>query len=264
MKKQQIEGHHKGSPEKIPAISIKNLTFSYDGNIPVLKDVDLNIYPGDFMGLVGPNGGGKTTLLKLIVGILPLQKGSVELFGKELKDFRQWSCIGYVSQKATHFDRRFPATVWEIVSMGRVAHKGFFSSLNEEDKQLAEQALIDVEMLKYKDVPLYQLSGGQQQRVFIARALTTNPCLLALDEPTTGIDLRSQEQFYGLLQKLCKEKHITIILVSHDLDVIATQATTFACLNQTLIYHGEPKFFMQNDYMEKLYGKNLRMVLHGH
>ncbi|MFI5205801.1 MAG: metal ABC transporter ATP-binding protein, partial [Candidatus Paceibacterales bacterium] len=222
------------------------------------------VQEGDFVGLIGPNGGGKSTLLKLIVNILPLQKGSIKLFNQDIKAFKNWSCIGYVSQNVTHFDRQFPATVWEVVSMGRFALKKPFRSLKKEDYMMIERSLADVDMLDYKNSPLQQLSGGQQQRVFIARALASNPCLLALDEPTIGVDLQAQEQFYLLLQKLRKEKHLTIILVSHDIDVIAAQATTFACLNQELIYHGEPKKFIKEDYLEKLYGKNLRLILHGH
>ncbi len=247
-----------------PVICVRNLSFEYLPGMPVLKDINLDVYPEDFIGLIGPNGGGKSTLLKLMVGILPLQHGSIHLFGKTLKDFHRWSCVGYVSQKAAHFDRRFPATVFEVVAMGRTAYKGFGSFLNQEDKQLVENALEDVDMLKYQHTPVHQLSGGQQQRVFIARALASNPCLLALDEPTVGIDIHAQEQFYLLLQKLRKEKGITIILVSHDIDVIATQANSVACLNQTLIYHGEPNGFAQGDYFERLYGKDLRLILHGH
>jgi len=247
-----------------PVISIRNVSFAYLPGMSVLKDINLDIYAEDFLGIIGPNGGGKSTLLKLIVGILPLQHGSIRIFGKQLKDFHRWSCIGYVSQKATHFDRRFPATVCEIVAMGRTAYKGFFSPLNKEDKEIIDIALVDVDMMKYKNTPLYQLSGGQQQRVFIARALASNPCFLALDEPTIGIDVRAQEEFYLLLQKLRKEKGITVLFVSHDIDVIVSQANSVACLNQTLIYHGEPAGFTKGDYFERLYGKDIRLILHGH
>lgn len=247
-----------------PVISVRNVSFAYQPGMQVLKDIDLDIFEEDFLGIIGPNGGGKSTLLKLIVGILPLQHGAIRLFGKPVKDFHRWSCIGYVSQKVAHFDRRFPATVWEVVSMGRTAYKGFAGTFNKEDKELIERSLEDVDMLKYKDTPIHQLSGGQQQRIFIARALASNPCLLALDEPTIGIDLQAQEQFYLLLQKLRKEKGLTIILVSHDIDVLALQANTFACLNQSLIYHGEPAGLEKHDYFERLYGKNIRFVLHGH
>lgn len=249
---------------KEPAISVRNVTFEYLPGMPILKDIDLDIYPEDFLGLIGPNGGGKTTLLKLILGILPMQKGTIRLFGKALKEFHRWSCIGYVSQKAGHFDRKFPVTVGEIVAMGRTAYKGFGAALNSEDKELIDNALEDVDMLKHKNTPVFQLSGGQQQRVFIARALASNPCLLALDEPTIGVDLQTQEQFYLLLQKLRKDKGLTIILVSHDIDVVVNQANSVACLNQTLIYHGAPAGFAKGDYFERVYGKNLRFVLHGH
>jgi len=256
--------HLNGPPKKEPVISVRNVSYEYIRGMPVLKDINLDIYGEDFLGMIGPNGGGKSTLLKLIVGVLPLQKGTIHLFGKVLKDFHLWSCIGYISQKAAHFDNRFPATVWEVVAMGRTAYKGFGGMLNGEDRELIGNALKDVDMLKYKDTPIFQLSGGQQQRIFIARALSSNPCLLALDEPTIGIDIQAQEQFYLLLQKLRKEKGLTIILVSHDIDVIATQANSFACLNQELVFHGEPKEFIKEDYLEKLYGKNLKFVLHGH
>lgn len=241
---------------KKPVINIQNVSFAYGLKSVVLKNINLNIYEGDFVGLIGPNGGGKTTLLKLIVNVLPLQKGVIKLFGKKINNFKQWSCIGYVSQKAAHFDRQFPVTVQEVVMMP--------ISSKKRSNKIVEQALNDVDMLKYKTAPLSELSGGQQQRVLIARSLVSNPCLLVLDEPTTGVDVNSQEQFYLLLQKLRKEKNLTIILVSHDIDVIAAQATKFACINQELIYHGTPETFIKEDYIEKLYGKNLRLILHGH
>ncbi len=254
----------KNLASKVPVIEIKNLSFSYGGSEDVLKDINFNVYKGDFVGLIGPNGGGKSTLLKLIVGILNLQQGDIKLFNQDLRNFNDWPKIGYVSQKVSHFDRRFPATVFEVVSMGRFVKRGFFHRLNAEDKLIVEQSLQDVDMLNYKDAPLYRLSGGQQQRVFIARALASQPELLALDEPTIGVDVSVQEQFYDLLQKLRHEKGLTIILVSHDIDVIATQANIFACLNQSLVYHGMPETFIKDDYIKKLYGNNLRLVLHGH
>ena len=250
--------------EKTPIIEVEKLTYSYDAPVAALKDINLIINEGDFVGLIGPNGGGKSTLIKLILGILPLQKGSIKLFGKTLKQFKHWSCIGYVSQTASHFDRRFPATVEEIVAMGRVSSKGPFASLHLSDRDIIKNSLDEVGMLSFKDVPLHHLSGGQQQRVFIARALASNACLLVLDEPTIGVDLNAQEQFYALLQKLRETKKMTIIFVSHDIDVIASEATTFACINQELVYHGAPTNFIKEDYFEKLYGKNRRLILHGH
>jgi zinc transport system ATP-binding protein len=254
---QQIANHH-------PIIRIQDVNFAYNPGTLVLKDITFDIHEGDFLGIIGPNGGGKSTLLKLLLGILPLQQGSIELFGQNLRYFKDWHLLGYVSQKATHFEKRFPATVWEIVAMGRTARRGLFKTLSEEDRAHTHKALEEAGMLHKKNTLLYELSGGEQQRVFIARALASNPRMLVLDEPTVGIDLKAQEQFYQLLQNLRQRKNLTIILVSHDIDVVATQASCFACLNQTLIYHGKPKDFFQQDYLEKLYGKNLRLILHGH
>lgn len=249
---------------KIPIIEVEHVSFSYGGKILALKDINLTIFEGDFLGLIGPNGSGKSTLLKLILGILPLQHGSIKLFGKPIKQFDRWSCVGYVSQTASHFDRRFPATVSEIAAMGRVSGKGLGRSLGTSDLDIIRKSLEEVGMLHYKDVPLHDLSGGQQQRVFIARALASKACLLVLDEPTIGIDLNAQEQFYHLLKELRETKKMTIIFVSHDIDVIAAEANTFACVNQELIYHGKPMDFIKEDYLEKLYGKNIRQILHGH
>lgn len=250
--------------DKTPIIEVEHVTFSYGGHEPAVKDINLTIYEGDFVGLIGPNGGGKSTLLKLILGILPLQQGSIKFFGQDIKKFNRWSCVGYVSQTASHFDRRFPATVWEIVAMGRVANRGVLRPLNGVDKKIMEEALSDVGMLEFRDTPLHNLSGGQQQRVFIARALAGNACLLVLDEPTIGVDINAQEQFYALLKELQEGKKMTIIFVSHDIDVIASEANTFACVNQELVYHGAPREFIKEDYIEKLYGKNIRLILHGH
>lgn len=247
-----------------PIIKVKNLSFAYHHSNPILSNINLKVFPGDFLGIIGPNGGGKSTLLKLIVGILPMQQGSVEIFGKSMKDFKRWSCIGYVSQKAAHFDRRFPATCYEVVAMGRAAQHSFFHTSNKEDHEMIMQSLKDVGMFSYANRSIQQLSGGQQQRIFIARALASSPCLLVLDEPTIGVDVKAQEAFYVLLQRLRKEKNLTIILVSHDIDVIASQANTFACVNQELVYHGTPVDFIKEDYLEKLYGKNLRFIVHGH
>lgn len=256
--------HTEIADQKTPLVCVKMVSYEYNKGLPVLTDIDFDIMQGDFIGMVGPNGGGKSTLLKLMMGILPLQKGAITLFGTDVKKFKQRNLIGYVSQKATHFDQRFPATVGEIVAMGRVQTRGLFHPLTKEDYEISRSALKDVGMLKYESTPLHELSGGQQQRVFIARALASNPKLLVLDEPTIGIDIKAQEQFYDLLQQLRKEKGLTIVLVSHDIDVIASQANVFACINQTLIYHGHPEYFVKNDYLKKLYGKNIRMVLHGH
>jgi zinc transport system ATP-binding protein len=197
------------------------------------------------------------------VGLLEPQQGDIYIFDKNRKDFKESSLIGYVPQKAVHFDATFPATVEEVVLMGRAAKRGLFRSLSKEDKIASHEALQKVGMESFADRLIGQLSGGQQQRVLIARALALDPRILVLDEPTVGVDVRNQEQFYRLLKQLNQELGLTLILVSHDIDVVANEVTELACINQTLVYHGEPTKFVKEDYL-KLYGKETKFILHHH
>lgn len=244
-------------------IEVRDLSFAY-GNTPVLKSITLTVHQGDYLGIIGPNGSGKTTLLKVMLGLLAPTSGTVKLFGCEHYCFKEWSKIGYVPQKAINFDPLFPATVHEVVAMGRYGKKGLLRRINKDDETIIEKSLRQVEMFDYKNRLIGDLSSGQQQRVFIARALAGEPEVIFLDEPTVGVDVKTQEQFYVLLKKLNQELGITLILVSHDIDVIASEVTELACINQTLIYHGEPKEFIKGDYLQKLYGKNIRQILHDH
>ncbi len=164
-------------------IEVQNVSFSYNGH-EVLKDINLAIHRGDYLGLVGGNGSGKTTLIKIILGLLKPTSGTIKLFGKNITDFKDWSKIGYVPQKATSFDVNFPATVREVVLMGRYGRRGLFHRVAQEDRDRAREALEQVEMWQHRDRLIGDLSGGQQQRVFIARALATEPEVIFLDEPT--------------------------------------------------------------------------------
>lgn len=244
-------------------IEIENVSFSY-GNVEVLKNITLAIHQGDYISLIGPNGGGKTTLLKVMLGLLKPQSGQVKLFGMNLQDFKDWSKLGYVPQKAINFDPLFPVTVREVVAMGCYGKKGLLKWLNKNDQQNIDNALAQVEMLQHADRLIGNLSSGQQQRVFIARALAGQPEVIFLDEPTVGVDIKAQDDFYSLLTRLNKELDITLIIVSHDVDVVSHEVTEIACLNQSLVYHGEPKKFMKGHYLENLYGKNTRLVDHKH
>lgn len=234
-------------------IELDRVCFSYT-NEEVIKDVSLQIHKGDYVGLVGPNGGGKTTLLKLMLGIIKPYNGFIKLFGKDIKDFKDWSRIGYVPQK-THIDTHFPVTVEEIVMMGRFGKLGLFNSPTEKDSAKVDEALSQVQMLEYKKRQISELSGGQQQRVFIARALATEPDVVFLDEPTVGVDIKTQKQFYSLLRKLNKELDLTLILVSHELDVVAHEATELGYINRTLEYYGDPEEFLKGEYFHELIGK---------
>ena len=244
-------------------LNIQNVSFSFN-NEPALDGVSLEIKRGDFVGIIGPNGSGKTTLLKIILGLLNPREGDVTLFGSRLSQFRDWYKIGYVPQKATAFDIRFPITVWEVVSMGRISRSKFFYSFTKEDQRAIKKALQVVQMEKHSKSLINELSSGQQQRVFIVRALASEPELLILDEPTVGVDLETQEKFYELLRNLNREFKLTLLLVSHDVDVIANEVKTLVCLNRKLVYHGTPKDFIKEDYLNNLYGKHVRFILHGH
>ncbi len=232
-------------------VDIQDVSFSYNGQT-ALSEINLQIKRGEFLGIIGPNGSGKTTLLKIILGLLKPQKGSVQLFGQDINHFKSWSKIGYVPQKAGSNITNFPISVEEVVGMGGASHEA------------VTDALTKVEMTTHRKRLLSELSGGQQQRVFIARALATKPELLILDEPTVGVDVDSQAKFYQLLRDLNQNLNLTLALVSHDIDVVAHEVNQIACLNSTLVCHGNPKQVLKKDFMDKLYGKELRFVVHGH
>ncbi|MBI5452876.1 metal ABC transporter ATP-binding protein [Candidatus Gottesmanbacteria bacterium] len=249
--------------KKEPIIKLETVSFSYNGG-KIIDRISLEIKRGDYVGIIGPNGGGKTTLLRLVLNLLEPQSGLVYLSGQPVSQFREWSMIGYIPQKATQFETRFPITVGEVVSLGTVARKGMFRRSDKADEKSVENALHIVGMEEFKSKLITELSGGEQQRVFIAKALASEPDLLILDEPTVGIDLESQEKFYELLQNLNQRMGKTIIIVSHDIDVTVNEVSVLVCINRSLIYHGEPKQFIKKDYLEKLYGKGRRFILHGH
>jgi len=221
-------------------IELEDVSFSY-GKQLILNNVSISIFKKDFFGIIGPNGGGKTTLLKIMLGSLVPDSGKVRIFGKSIINSKILKDIGYVSQKATNFDNNFPATVFEIVSMGRFAKRGLLKNLVKEDYTIIENALKDVDMLSLKNNRIGDLSGGQQQRAFIARALASEPKMLILDEPLIGVDMESQHKFYELLNYLNKEKDLTIILVSHDIGMISKSFTKIACVNLNVKVHNVSK-----------------------
>lgn len=248
-----------------PLITMKQVNFAYD-NKQALKDINLEITTGAFLGLVGPNGGGKTTLIKLLLGLEKPQQGTITLFDKNIADFKQWSKIGFVSQKANSFNRGFPATVREVVSTGLTAKIGYFHFFKKQDKQKIEDAIEMVGMKEYINKNIGDLSGGQQQRIFIARSLVSNPALLILDEPTVGIDTENVQKFYELLHRLNNDNNITLILVSHDIGTMTKHANGIACLNKSLHFHGDTTSFsnLTEQELSRLYGHDLNLVTHQH
>lgn len=248
-------------PHKI--VEVQDVSFCYQTH-PVLERINLTIHEGDYLGVIGPNGGGKTTLLKLMLGLLPVQTGEIRLFGVPVQSFKDWSKVGYVPQRAIQFDTQFPATVKEVVEMGQCVKQGRKRFWTRERSHAVDEALEQVDMRSYKDRLIGELSSGQQQRVFIARALVGQPQVLFLDEPTVGVDVTTQEQFYGLLRTLNQSQGLTLVLISHDIDVVASQASEIACVNCRLVCHCPPKDFDANTYIKDLYGKDIKFIVHDH
>ena len=228
--------------EHKPIIEIENVSYAY-GEEPVLEDIHCQIPSGSFLGVIGPNGGGKSTLLKLILGLLSLQEGAIRIFGISRHEFREWEKIGYVSQKANSFNRGFPATVYEIVRSGLVKQTGLFRFFSKDTKERVLKALRAVNMDAYWQRNISELSGGQQQRVFIARAIVTNPQILILDEPTVGVDSEQVKSFMALLTKLNRARGMTVILVSHDWEAIKDSLTHVLYINRSILYYGKREFF---------------------
>lgn len=246
-------------------LEIEGLTFRYEDR-NVLEDINLQVPKGAFLGLVGPNGSGKSTLLKCLLGVLKPKQGSIRLFGVDSKKFKEWNKVGYVSQKANSFNSGFPATVFEVVSMGLVSKKGLFRFFTKSDKEKVEKAIADVGMSEFQGRNIGELSGGQQQRVFIARALVSDPELLILDEPTVGIDVKNVESFYEILEDLNKRLGITLILVTHDMGAVTEKVTHVACLNKHLHFHGNVEKFreLEDAEMSVLYGHHVHRLEHEH
>ncbi len=237
------------------SVEMKNVCFRY-GNIHVLQNVNLSIKRNELIGIIGPNGGGKTTLLKLLLGLLEPTKGRVRIFGKSPKQGRKE--VGYVPQHSD-FDRTFPISVLEVVLLGRLGGKRLFSVYSEEDRKIAAYSLKKVGMEKYIKRQINALSGGQIQRVLIARALATEPKLLILDEPLSSVDQDFQKSFYELLAELKKE--MTILLVTHDVSVASIYLDSLACLNKNLYQHSSVKEGIKN--LDKMYGCPIELIAHG-
>jgi len=244
-------------------IELRDIAYSY-GDHEVLSDISFDVPSGDYLGIVGPNGAGKTTILKVVLGLLKPSRGSVTLLGTDIQNLKNRSKVGYVPQKATNFDAYFPATVYETVMMGRYAPRGLFHRVREDDRQFVEQALFDVDMRDFRDRLIGDLSGGQQQRVFIARALATQPAVLFLDEPTIGIDRHAQEEFYALLKKLNEGSKMTLVLVSHDIEIVTKHAKHIACINRNLMCHLSTKDFVKEGKINDLFEGDIDMFIHDH
>jgi zinc transport system ATP-binding protein len=223
-------------------IEFKKVDFSYN-KTPVLEGVSFSLEKGGYLGILGPNGSGKTTLLKLLLGDLPLKTGSIFLNGKNIKEIKNFSFVGYVPQQVWGADFRFPVSAEEMVFAGRIARMRLFSFFNQDDKTAIEKALEITGVKEYRKKRIDELSGGERQKVFIARALALEPDLLLLDEPFVGVDEVSQKNFYAFLRGLNENLKMTIVLVSHDVDETVQETKNILFLNKSVKYFGPSEDF---------------------
>ena len=241
--------------KKSPIIEIRNLCFSFNAQ-PILKEVNLAIHPGDFLAVIGPNGGGKTTLLKLILGLLKPDRGTIMVLGHP--PGKSISRIGYMPQEIG-VNKSFPISVMNVVLMGRMQGGGGWRRFSKEDRMIAQKALERMEMWEYRAHCMEELSGGQRQRVFVARALVAKPELLFLDEPMASVDTKGQSDFYALLKEL--NKNVTIVVVSHDLSIVSSYVKSVACVNQRLIFHDRAE--ITGEMLEMAYHCPVDLIGHG-
>lgn len=239
-----------------PVIELREVGFAY-GEQPVLTGVNLSIFDRDFVSIVGPNGGGKTTLMRLIIGLLHPRTGTVRIFSAPPSRVR--ARIGYMPQHV-QLDPHFPVCVADVVLMGRMGITRSIGPFSKPDRDAARQALADVGLEDFYGRPFSALSGGQRQRVLIARALACEPDLLLLDEPTAGLDLRVQDDLYELLGALSEK--LTVVLVAHDVGFVSKFVKTVICVNRTVHVHSSGD--LSKEAIIQLYGRDVRLLHHEH
>ena len=222
----------------MPVVELEGVDFAYTPGNPVLTGVDLRVEAGEFVAIAGPNGGGKTTLLRLALGLERPTRGAARLFGESARSVSERSRIGYLAQRA-HVRVRAPASVREVVEAGRAPLRPF-GRLRAEDRDAVDEALARVGLTHLASRPVTRLSGGQQQRAFIAKALASRPSLLVLDEPTTGVDVEAQEALGALLDRLHSELGVTILYVSHEFGAVEHFVRRLVLVRERIVFDGPP------------------------
>jgi zinc transport system ATP-binding protein len=246
-------------PEDIP-VRFNETWFSY-GSEPVVRDINFSITPGEFAAILGPNGSGKTTLMKLALGLLKPTSGEVLLFGEPAESFTDWHRVGYVPQRTQATESRFPASVREIVNFG--SYSGFtpLAIFKRKNSSRVDDAMELAGITNLADRRVSDLSVGQQQRMLIARSLVRQPDLLVMDEPVAGVDAAGEEQFHSMIRRLNRDLGITIVMVSHDIGAVMREATTCACINRDIVFHG-PVHQLDADALSQLYGFPVDVLMH--
>jgi zinc transport system ATP-binding protein len=243
-----------------PLLEVDRVSVQY-GETLVLDGVSLDVRPGEFLGIIGPNGSGKTTLLRVMLGLLQPTRGEVRLFGQPTASFRDWRRVGYMPQRAS-FDSALPVTAAEVVASGLIPILGYRRRIGADERRRVNESLALVGMEKQTHARIGALSTGQQQRVLIARALVSDPELLLLDEPTASIDADAQSSFYTLLRSFNRDRGVTLVMVSHDVGVVAHEVSRVACLNRHVLFCGPPADVLTREALSTLYGSSVRLVPH--
>lgn len=243
-------------------IEAKHLTFVRH-NEEVLHDFSFTIHEGDYVGVIGPNGGGKTTLLRLLLGLERPTAGSIKILGSSPTGRKARQQIGYVAQRGGSLDSQFPATVEEIVRAGRTPRLGWFGTWRTSDEKAVNTAMKEMHVEKLRKRPMSRLSGGERQKVLLARAMAAEPKILFLDEPVDGLDPQSRDDFYKLLRSINK-RGVTIIFVSHDVHVISREAGSALCLKHQLVCHGDKACHVQGTQLRDLFHETHADLVHHH
>jgi len=247
-----------------PVLAVKNLCAGYHGS-EALRDVSFSVNPGDYLGICGPNGSGKSTLVKVILGLLPPAAGEISLLGTPQAQFKDWQRIGYLPQGLQFFNPHFPATVDEVVRLGRLSSKKFPRRFNREDAQAVERTMEWMGISDIRGCMIGELSGGLRQRVLLARALVNDPALLVLDEPTTALDPETRESFYKLIFEMNRDRKATVLLVTHDTATIGKYASHLLYLDKKVVFYGDFDDFCNSTEMTGFFGEHgQHLVCHRH
>jgi zinc transport system ATP-binding protein len=247
-----------------PLLQVEHLSVSY-ASTQVLDDISFHVDRGDYIGITGPNGAGKSTLVKALLDLIPLQSGKIQLFSQPLSAFHDWYKIGYVPQGNFLINPLFPATVYEVVAMGLLALKHVPKWITKQDDAAIQRVMDQLDITNLQKKLVGQLSGGQLQRVFLARALVHTPEILILDEPNTGLDVNMNHKFFELLDKLNKEKQLTILVVTHDIGRIGEHVSKLLYIDRSLVFDGTLQDFCRSVKMRDYFGAaSQHIICHQH
>jgi zinc transport system ATP-binding protein len=246
-----------------PILELQNVDVARSGEI-IIQNANFILNKGDYIGLVGPNGGGKTTLILALLNFLPRAKGTIKLFNTNIDKFQAWQKVAYISQTATNFDNKFPLTVRELVALGRIKKGNIARRYTNEDWQAVDDSINFMGLTKEAHKRIGQLSGGQKQRVFVAKALARNPEIIFLDEPIVGVDAATQEKFYKKLSDLNTQRKTTILLVTHDLASVFCRMSKVLCVNKQVEIAEITSNLDPNTLLKKAYGEHFHFVFHKH